>query len=46
MDELVSGDIPASDLDEINSIFRKGVTIFHDYSTFGDYLQTNAIVTP
>lgn len=45
MDELISGDIPASDLDEINSIFRKGVTIFHDYSSFGDYLQTNAIVT-
>lgn len=46
MDELVSGDIPASDLEIINSIFRKGVTIFHDYSTFGDYTQTNSIVTP
>ena len=46
MDELVSGNIPASDLEEINRIFRKGVTIFHDYSTFGDYTQTNAIVTP
>ena len=45
-DELVHGDIPASDLEEINNIFRKGVTIFHDYSTFGDYTQTNAIVTP
>ena len=45
MDELVSGDIPASDLETINSIFRKGVTIFHDYSTFGDYTQTNSIVT-
>ena len=46
MDELISGDIPASDLEEINSIFRKGVTIFHDYTTFGDYTQTNTIVTP
>ena len=46
MDELISGDIPASDLEEINNIFRKGVTIFHDYSTFGDYTQTNTIVTP
>lgn len=45
-DELVHGDIPARDLEEINNIFRKGVTIFHDYSTFGDYTQTNTIVTP
>lgn len=45
-EELITGDIPASDLEEINNIFRKGVTIFHDYSTFGDYTQTNAIVTP
>ncbi len=43
-DELITGDIPASDLEEINNIFRKGVTIFHDYTTFGDYTQTNAIV--
>ena len=45
-EELITGDIPASDLEEINNIFRKGVTIFHDYTTFGDYTQTNAIVTP
>ena len=45
-DELITGDIPASDLEEINNIFRKGVTIFHDYTTFGDYTQTNTIVTP
>ena len=45
MDELVSGNIPANDLEEINRIFRKGVTIFHDYSTFGDYTQTNSIRT-
>ena len=44
-DELVHGNIPASDLEIINRIFRKGTTIFHDYSTFGDYLQTNSIVT-
>ena len=44
-DELISGDIPASDLEEINNLFRKGITIFHDYSTFGDYTQTNSIVT-
>ena len=44
LDELITGDIPAKDLEEINNIFRKGVTIFHDYTSFGDYTQTNAIV--
>lgn len=46
MDELITGDIPASDLEKINEICRKGVTIFHDYSSFGNYTQTNSIVTP
>ena len=46
MDELISGDIPANDLEKINEICRKGVTIFHDYTTFGNYTQTNSIVTP
>lgn len=46
MDELVSGNIPASDLQEINRIFRKGVTIFHTYSDFGNYTINNPIVTP
>ena len=45
-DELIHGDIPASDLEQINAIFRKGTTIFHDYSTFGNYTQTNTIITP
>ena len=44
-DELIYGDIPASDLEEINNIFRKGVTIFHNYSNFGDYTINNPIVT-
>lgn len=43
MDELVSGEIPATDLEEINSIFRKGVTIFHDYSKLGNYTISNPI---
>lgn len=43
-DELVSGNIPATDLEEINNIFRKGVTIFHDYDTFGNYTINNPIV--
>ena len=43
-DELISGNIPASDLEEINNIFRKGVTIFHDYDTFGNYTINNPIL--
>ena len=46
MDELISGNIPSNDLEEINRIFRKGVTIFHDYSKIGNYTVANPIVTP
>lgn len=46
LDELVSGNIPAIDLEEINRVFRKGVTIFHSYSDIGNYTATNSIVTP
>ena len=45
MDELVHGNIPASDLEKINQICRKGVTIFHDYSEFGNYTISNPIVS-
>jgi len=44
-DELVHGNIPASDLEKINEIFRKGVTIFHNYSNFGNYTISNPIVS-
>lgn len=44
MDELVSGSIPASDLESINAIFRKGVTIFHNYNDIGNYTVNNPIV--
>lgn len=43
-DELVHGDIPASDLEKINNICRKGVTIFHNYTNFGNYTISNPIV--
>lgn len=46
MDELISGDIPATDLEKINEICRKGVTIFHNYTNFGNYTISNPIVTP
>lgn len=42
-DDLVTGNIPASDLEKINSIFRKGVTIFHNYTNFGNYTISNPI---
>ena len=44
MDELVHGDIPANDLEEINSVLRKGVTIFHNYNNIGNYTINNPIV--
>lgn len=44
MDELVTGTIPSTDLEEINNIFRKGTTIFHNYSNIGNYTITNSIV--
>lgn len=46
MDELITGNIPASDLEKINSVVRKGVTIFHNYTNFGNYTISNPIVTP
>lgn len=46
MDELVHGDIPSTDLEKINEILRKGVTIFHNYSNIGNYTISNPIVTP
>lgn len=45
MDELITGNIPASDLEKINEVLRKGVTIFHNYTNFGDYTVTNTIVS-
>ena len=44
MDELIQGEIPANDLEEINAIFRKGVTIFHNYADIGNYTVSNPIV--
>lgn len=46
MDELVHGDIPSTDLEKINEICRKGVTIFHNYNNIGNYTISNPIVTP
>lgn len=40
----IDGDIPQSDLQEIKSMFDKGVTFWHNASTFGDYSQNNDII--
>lgn len=40
------GYIPQASVDKINSMFDKGVTFWHNASTFMDYSQSNAIVTP
>ena len=42
----INADIPQDDLNEIKSLFDKGITFWHNPSTFMDYSQSNAIVTP
>lgn len=40
----ITGDMPQSDILEIKEMFNRGVTIWHNPSTFLDYSQTNNIV--
>lgn len=40
----IEGDIPEDHLNEIKDIFNKGVTLWHNASTYLDYSQSNAIV--
>lgn len=40
----VIGNVPQDDLQEIKTMFNRGVTIWHNTSTFMDYSQNNAIV--
>lgn len=40
----IQADIPQDDLEEIKSMFDKGITFWHNPTTFMDYSQTNAIV--
>jgi hypothetical protein len=39
----IEGDIPEDDLNEIKEIFNRGVTLWHNPSTYLDYSQNNAI---
>lgn len=36
--------VPSNDLDLINNLFRRGVTIWNNYTNFGDYSVSNNIV--
>lgn len=40
----IEADIPQEDLQEIKSMFDKGITLWHNPATFADYTQTNDIV--
>ena len=44
-DCYIRADIPQEDVIEIQSMFNNGVTFWHNASTFGDYTQSNAIVS-
>ena len=38
--------VPPQDLVNINKLYQRGITLWHNHSTMGDYTQTNNIVTP
>ncbi len=40
----ILGDIPQDDLQKIKNMFDKGVTLWHNPSTFLDYSQNNSII--
>mgnify|MGYP002525697565 CR=1 FL=1 len=40
----IDADIPQDDLAEIKSMFDKGITLWHNASTFADYSQINDII--
>ena len=44
-DNLISGKIPSKYLEEINAICRRGTTIFHNITNFGNYTISNPIVS-
>lgn len=38
-------EIPEKDLNKLKAMFNRGITFWHNYSTFRDYSQNNPIVT-
>lgn len=43
-DELGSGNVPNKYIEEINSLARRGVTIWHNHENVGNYLVQNDII--
>lgn len=37
--------IPPEDLVNINKLYQRGITLWHNHATLGDYTQTNSIVS-
>ena len=44
VDAYVDGDIPQMDLNEYKALLNRGITFWHNASTFMDYSQTNSII--
>ena len=40
----IEADIPQQDLQEIKSMFNRGITFWHNPATFADYSQNNDII--
>lgn len=40
----IEGDVPQADLQEIKSMFDRGITFWHNPETFADYTQNNDII--
>ena len=40
----IDGDVPQADLEEIKEMFNRGITLWHNASTFADYSQNNDII--
>lgn len=43
VDCIIMGGIPVEDKAKLESIFNKGVTVWHEYGNIGDYSLTNSI---
>ena len=43
-DDVASGSIPQKYMKEINDAFRKGITIWHEHNSIGNYSVSNTIV--
>lgn len=43
-EEIGNGDVPSIYLDEINSAFRRGVTIWHNHNNIGNFNLNNGII--